>query len=497
VSVPAPDVAPRGARAVTRAWWPLAGVVLLVFAAGTVTRADADLWGHVRFGLDTLRAHALTSTDPYSFTQDRPWVNHEWLSELQMGLAYAALGSTGLALLKGALAFAAFALVWSASRGAAAGVRVGVVIVLAFGSIHMTATLRPQVWTFLCFAILCRVLITDRPRAWWWMPLLFALWANLHGGWIVGLAVLGVWAAADAVANPRALPGWIATVAACLGATLCTPYGWRLWAFMLGTVRMSRSIEEWQPLVGTPALNWVPWIASVTAGLWAAGRAREQRWPALAVLAMLGYASLRVMRIESLFVEAAAILLAPVFVSRFPAPLAYLPTARPRLEWIAALVMFAVPAVAAGWLGASALGCLPVLGTFVPDRQAVHFLQGAEPGRLVTYFDWGEYAIWHLGPRLRVSMDGRRETVYSDRRIAEHDAIVVGSPAGLSVLTDWRPEYVWLPARSVTTKNWLATHGYRIDLETVGSFVAVRADLPHRDAPAVPAPAVTRACFPG
>ena len=35
-------------------------------------------------------------------------------------------------------------------------------------------------------------------------------------------------------------------------------------------------------------------------------------------------------------------------------------------------------------------------------------------GNMVTFFDWGEYVIWHLAPAIRVSMDGRRETVYPD-----------------------------------------------------------------------------------
>lgn len=105
-------------------------------------------------------------------------------------------------------------------------------------------------------------------------------------------------------------------------------------------------------------------------------------------------------------------------------------------------------------------------------------LRGAVPGRIVTFFNYGQYALWHLSPPLRISMDGRRETVYSDARLAEHDAIVVGDPAGLSALASWRAEYVWLPQSSAVTRAWLTSHDYRIDVETLQSFVAVRADLP-------------------
>jgi hypothetical protein len=94
-----------------------------------------------------------------------------------------------------------------------------------------------------------------------------------------------------------------------------------------------------------------------------------------------------------------------------------------------------------------------------------------------------------------VSMDGRRETVYSDRRLDEHGAILAGSPAGIAALKSWRAEYAWLPATSVRTREWLATHGYRIEVVTAKSFVAVRNDLPALAAPEARS-ASARRCFP-
>ena len=61
---------------------------------------DPDLWGHVRFGTDILKSGRIATLDPYSFTQDVPWTNHEWLSELVFAIAYRAGGVTGLALLR-------------------------------------------------------------------------------------------------------------------------------------------------------------------------------------------------------------------------------------------------------------------------------------------------------------------------------------------------------------------------------------------------------------
>ena len=72
---------------------------------------------------------------------------------------------------------------------------------------------------------------------------------------------------------------------------------------------------------------------------------------------------------------------------------------------------------------------MPWLET-APMEQRERFIRDHQlRGRMVTYFDWGEYAIWHLSPRVRVSLDGRRETVYSDRRIADPDRSSGPGPA--------------------------------------------------------------------
>ena len=70
----------------------------------TKTAADPDLWGHLRFGIDALASGAAHAADRYSFTADRAWINHEWLAEWLMAIAYTALGALGLNL----LAFGAF-----------------------------------------------------------------------------------------------------------------------------------------------------------------------------------------------------------------------------------------------------------------------------------------------------------------------------------------------------------------------------------------------------
>jgi hypothetical protein len=90
-----------------------------------------------------------------------------------------------------------------------------------------------------------------------------------------------------------------------------------------------------------------------------------------------------------------------------------------------------------------AMSCLPVPASI--DQDGAAFLQASQAsGRLLSWFDWGQYAIWHL-PRLKVSYDGRRETVYSTRIRLLHDQIYRNAPDALEHVATLKPDHVWLP----------------------------------------------------
>jgi hypothetical protein len=275
-------------------------------------------------------------------------------------------------------------------------------------------------------------------------------------------------------------------------ATLVNPYGWTMWAFLASTVRPTRAITEWQPLTSAPLLVTVTWtIAALTLLVLVATRPRLPLDRA-AMVALVAYGGFRVQRLTPLCVVAAVVLMAPTIVARWPArrrPFAPLSPREARGLGVAAVVLAIVSVVAVAKSGS----CIIVTGDWIPDGVAGRALWTTRAsGRIVPYFAWGEYAIWHLAPHLRVSIDGRRETVYSEETLARSDALEAATPAGLAYLQQLDPIYVWEPARLTTLRDWLAAHGYRIDVQTDRSFVAVRADQP------IVQPSVARAaaCFP-
>jgi hypothetical protein len=282
----------------------------------------------------------------------------------------------------------------------------------------------------------------------------------------------------------------IAVPSVCLLATLINPYGWHLWEFLGSTVRLSRAdIMEWQPIWRAPSLFVTYWVCALLWAVLAIQRSEKRSVKAIAVAAMLAYGSARLMRLIALFVSSLVILLIP-YVKRADAHEREAPA---RAKTFIDVAFGCIGFVLVAW--PLSPGCIHMTGPWLPDSEAAHAISRAHlNGRMVNSFAWGEYAIWHFGPELRVSVDGRRETVYSESVLDQQRRIADGDAAALVRVQEVSPEYAWLPqAKTDAAKRWFASHGYRIDINTPRSFVAVRADLP-----LVPRVAAgPRPCFPG
>ena len=466
-------------------------VVMLV----STTLADPDLWGHLRFGLDMLQTGALHSTDPYSFTADRPWINHEWLAELLMGAAYAWLGPLGLGLLKAATVAIVAAMLVIAAReeNALPFARDLFVAVAVFVSYSRTQVVRPQLFSVAIFCVMLHLLRrADRGSraALWWIPLCFAVWANTHGGWIVGLAVLATWMAGDLVRQWSAAR--LATLAAvgalAVIATLINPYGVGLWQFLAATVRPERpDITDWLPLLSLPRAVLVieailPAIA--LAALFKRTNSGEPRaWRSVslrdtAVIGLLLVATLRVGRVDAFLQCAIAMLLARPMIGLLNGVDLNL-RASFRRPSFAVGALTAALAVYVGVMAWANLRVIRVEGRWIPDRAAALTLRDTRPGaRVLTWFDWGEYALWQLSPAgIRVSMDGRRETVYSARVSSDHRRFYAAQPDMIDYPDRIGADHVWLPSHLPIIEP-LVQRGWRKVLDTGKSVVLARTGPP-------------------
>lgn len=447
---------------------------VLAFAAILPTQADPDLWGNLKFGLDLLETWSFSTVDPYSFTQDIPWINHSWLPQVMLSAAYTAGGVSGIVFLKVLLVLAILWLVARAYEGAAPLIAEAAVAVVLMTALPIFATARAQLWTFLGVVVLCRLILSPKPWAMGWAPLVLIIWVNSHVGWLIGMGLLVWWAIGALVRGPNP-DRYRAAVIITAGflATLVNPYGWRMWQFLFGVAHLSRNIMEWEPLSAAPLLNRAAVIACIATVLMLLGRLPFER---IACLAGLGYAAVRAKKFDSLFVTTTVLFLSPLIVRRFPR----LVSESLRLPGGIRVINAVVAAALLGFVIFNAWPKVTCLTSdeWRPDPTAASALLSARPsGRIVVTFDWGEYVIWHLGAQLRVSFDPRFDLVYSPRAIAEQWAVGAAEPEGVAFLQRTNPEYVWFRQSDRSLKEWLAANGYRLDIDTPESFIAVRRDL--------------------
>ena len=428
--------------------WSSHGIVVLVLGVAlyrvTQTTADPDIWGHLQFGLDTWWTGTITQIDPYSYlTEGQRWINHEWLAEVSIALAYLALGPVGLVVLKGVILLFIPVLVFHhLTRQGLHILRASMVVLVVTLMVLPGGAVRPQLFTYLFFLLLIVLLHAaehGQLRWLWGVPPVMALWVNFHGGVLAGLAVWLVWCAV----RLTFATGWrerltlVPVGIISLLAPLLNPYGLELPIFLLRTGTVSRpEINEWQPMQlisGQGALYLL--LLAVTSAAWISSQ-RPRRPGLLAVFACTAVMPLLAVRHGPLFALAAAVLTAEHLATVWcRGPLGGDSGRRQaeKFSFLIGAVCFLAGAafIVSGFYQARCIRLDPHTGFRFPSRAVALLKASGISANLAILFDWGEYAIWHLAPqKIRVSVDGRRETVYSDEIYRENLRFLYG-------LGDW------------------------------------------------------------
>ena len=204
--------------------------------------------------------HRLPSTDIFTYTvPDHVWTDHEYLTEILMWFVYSSAGTVGIAIAFGVITWLGF---WLMYRQ----VRRQPFVIVGLG-LALAAVAGDPIWgpraQMITFALTCLELywlqgyLSGRSRMLLYFPIVMAVWANLHGGWVIGFVWLGIALASELVmwAWDRANPAhWahlkflgIITAASAL-AVLATPHGLSLYLYpfnTVGSVAQEKLIVEW------------------------------------------------------------------------------------------------------------------------------------------------------------------------------------------------------------------------------------------------------------
>ncbi|BFU93939.1 MAG: conserved membrane protein of unknown function [Nitrospira sp.] len=436
---------------------------------------EPDFGWHLRTGLDLLRSGLrLPALDPYSHTMpDWPWVEHAWLTDVTIGALYASwAGGLGVIVLFGAIAAGA----WLIAAGTASVPRYArwFIATLSVWVALPYLGARTQLVSWLGLAVLLRLLSRPARSSWRWIPLLFLLWANLHGGFVLGLALMSVVALAlwlmqllrakwtsrfgpidessFAQADLRRL---VLLTAASALVTLVNPYGWRLHGEIIDSLAnqfMVDELQEWQPLslATTAGRGYALYLAVLGVAMCCWYRRHEPvRW---AVWLVFLWFSLRHMRNIPVFLIISLPLAAELTAAAFDRLNRSLGAGGPaiRCGMLAGAVAAAIVLI---WEGPGHLHHVVRSGT-EPARyfrttsypiEAVDWIKAhpAQVGaRLYNDYGYGGFLLWWM-PEHKIFIDGRMPAWrIGDRRIfQDYIALTQREPVDLSVLekyaVDW------------------------------------------------------------
>lgn len=387
---------------------------------------DPDIWWHLRTGELMQSQHSVPRIDSYSSGQaGTTWLAYSWVFELAAVRLYQWLGMVGIVAYTSGMILAITVALFHLLRRLQ--IDFSLVVLLTFAACFSMGRLyspRPWLFTVLFFVLEMDILMqarkTGKVRELLWLPVIFALWANVHIQFIDGLLVLGLaWvetlAASWGISNAstRMQPKWMGlALAGSLLATLLNPFGWRIYQAAYELATQAGALNKISELQAIPFRNATDFVVLLLALGSAAALAWQRRFllfeMALLVFAVvLAFRSQRdvwVMAVVGVMILASMIAGRETAAIRLPklgATIAIL------LAGLAMLAGFRMMQVNNARLATDLAKSMPVKAVELARSKGY-------AGPLYNDYNWGGYLIWSL--RMPVSIDGRA-AFYGDQRM--------------------------------------------------------------------------------
>jgi hypothetical protein len=461
--------------------------ILTISPAGKQMLADADTGYHIRAGEHILDTRTVPRHDLFSYhSPPLPWTAHEWLSEVVMALLHRAAGLTGVVVFFSFLIALTYSLLFRYIRVAGRNIVFDVLIVLlavVSSQIHWLA--RPHVFSLLFMVVWWHLLDghrNDRGGGLILLPPIMFLWVNLHGGYLTGFILTGVYFLGNLIGFLRSRDeekerafrrtrslGYV--LIACLLVSLLNPYGYRILLFPFRLIMdshiMANVIEFLSPNFHKPMP--FKYLLFLLVAVLAISRKPLDLIDVALVLLFLNMALFAV-RYIPLF----AVVAAPILSGQAESLLALAPENR----WIVFLRKRAgriasidVRARGYGWPVAGVLLVLYLVAVgrieFRFDEKikpvaAVEFLK-TEPidGRMYNDDEFGDYLIYAAHPRYKVFFDGRSD-MYGTERFKEFQKIMGFGRGWESIVEKYDIRWFFIGSDSVLTRYLLERPEWRL-----------------------------------
>jgi hypothetical protein len=442
---------------------PLSYTALAIFFLSLIAYnfVDIDLWHQVALIRESLSAGHLLKVDPFAYTPTRPaWIDHEWGAGAIAFFLTAWFGGRAILAVKFAFALGTgFFCLRSAERTGADFRIVGVCAPLAIFLAHLGffSAVRAQVYTFFFTALL--MLLWQRGlQAFRWMVawlLVFPLWVNLHGGFVVGIGLTALYCL-EQFLRGKDVRRLLFVLAGMLAETLLTPYGISYWTYLKRALSMSRPYApEWRPVWDLGTFWMLCFAMSVAVILYALKSAGPANMPGILPLAATALEAGLHRKLLPLF--------AIVWMSYVPFYLQQTPAG----QWMLSFMRRRSRFVQIVW---ASFGCVCLLATIrqkpwelsVPQPiypvGAVQYLAEHKfQGNVMVPFRLGAYVSWKLFPAVKVSLDSRYEEIYPDEVMDNIFGFYQASPGWRGLLARYPTDVVIVPNESAVAEKMSKT----------------------------------------
>lgn len=437
---------------------------------------DGDTGYHIRAGEWILENFSIPRLDIFSFhSPPLPWTAHEWLSEVIMAQVHQVSGLTGIVIFFTLLLALTFYLLFRMIRQAKGNILVAVFVVLlatTASQIHWLA--RPHVFSLLLFVVWYWILEDFRHgirNRLYLLPPMMLLWVNLHGGYLAGFMLMGIYLLGEipgyfskeneshAAARQR-IKSLIITIAICIPVSCINPYGFHILLFPFNLVSNKFIMDNVSEFLSPNFHKLSPfkYLILFLITVLAISRERLRITETLLLLVFLNM-SLYSARYIPLF----AIIVAPLLVKYASQSLdvtkgRLVTLFKEKADNLASIdassggILWPVAAfVAVTWLTAAGYVHYDFDSKTKPVA-AVKFLKKTNlPGNMFNNDEFGDYLIYSAWPLYKVFFDGRSD-MYGTDRLKEYIQIINFKDGWEKTLEKYRVNWIFFDTNSRLTR---------------------------------------------
>jgi hypothetical protein len=427
---------------------------------------DPDTGWHIRSGELIWATKELPRTDPFSYTRHgQPWYAWEWLYDIGIAAIHHVSGLNGVVLFTAVVIGCTLALLFRfILRRSGNLVVAGSLTLLSFAAAQVHMLARPHVlsWLFTVLWVENLYRYQDGQRsALLWLPPLMLLWVNVHGGFVLGLVLLGLVALGSTGRKELVI-----VLLVCGLTTLLTPYGYGLHVHVyqyLSNHFLMDSIDEFtSPNFHLPVYGYFElFFLLVIAGAMF-GRRRISTTDLLLLLFAMnaGLYAVRNIPIAAIIMSVA---LGPVLAS-VPFP------GRSLLDNMAALEKqfrghgLAVTVTIASALLSGQVMAIKFDEKILPVRAVEFIAQRGIHDHLFSTDSWGSYMIYRLYPGFKVYFDDRHD-FYGEAFVKECAKAFLGSRQWREPLDKYQVQWVVMPPDSPLSSLLREDHDWQVDYD--------------------------------